>query len=112
MGQLLFLFHKNDSDKCIEYRQLAWSAVDTTIIKCEQNGNPFFDSDIHQMSKCFIGKKLTVNVAKCEAMFSGSKQPLDVFLMGKPGTYQKFCKYFGIQLHSGLRFKEHIGKCC
>ena len=83
-------------------------ADDTTIIKCKHHANPLIDSDIGHMSKWFVDKNLTFKVEKCEAMFSGSNQVHDIFLMVKALPNQKTCKYPGIHLKIRLKCREDI----
>ena len=61
----------------------------TAFIRCKQNVNLLIDSDIRHVSRWFVDSKLIVNIEKCESICFGSKQPHDVFLMGKALTYQK-----------------------
>ena len=80
---------------------------DNTNVKCKQNGNPIIDSDIRHMSKRLIDNETTVFIERSEALFFGSKQPYDVFLM-QIIELSNSCEYLGIHLDSGLSFREHF----
>ena len=67
-------------------------ADDSTIIKCEQNAIPLFDSNIGLMLKWFVDNKLTISEEKREAVCFELKQPHDFSLMAKAKTYQNSCK--------------------
>ena len=79
-----------------------------TNFSTKQNGTLSIGSNIRHMSNWFNNNYLTVNKQKFQAMSFESKQPHGVYLMDNPLTCQKSSKYFGIYLHSGLRFRDHI----
>ena len=81
---------------------------DIISIKCEQKATLSIDSDIRHLSRWFVDNKLTLIVEKSETVIFGSKQPQEVFLISKALTNHKSCKYLGIQLDSGLRFRKRI----
>ena len=107
-GPMLFLLYINNLDQWIEDSQMVMFANDTTNLNCKQNAKPLHDSDTGHMLKWFVDDKLTLNIGKCDVMYFGSKQPHDVFVMGKALTYQKPCTYLGTNPISGVRYRGHI----
>ena len=105
LGPFLFLLYLKDLDICIKDGQRTMFAYDTSNIRCKQNANPLFN--MGHKSEWFIDINVTFNVEKCEAMFSGSKQPHHEFLVGRAFPYRISCKYLVAHLYAGLRFSEH-----
>ena len=104
LGPFLFLIYINVADKCIENKQLAKFADDTTIIIAGKRIDYSIRKDVDCMFNWFCFNKLTVDIDKCESM----GKPKKVEINGKQVEYKNAYKYQGVYIDKNLKFREHI----
>ena len=121
MGPLLFLICINDLPQAVQNSTVSMYADGTSL--CYQSSdinvlNEVINNDLKQLDTWLQGNKLSLNVAKTNAMLVSTKQKhnilksrnedLDFKIRDNELEIIQKTKYLGVQVDKSLNWKEHI----